>query len=232
LKSARAVLAGGPIHNDTTQILSHYHERAEVGCAFDVLGSDEDLVAAFAWRTASLTFDALRQRDELKVSWNDLLVHFYRLSKAHSQYMIVKNFYNNLTSENTKAELNQESIDVLYKLFRLYALHTLESEASEFYVSAAVTVRQIQLTRSSVMKLIKEIRPHAVKLVDAWDFSDFQLDSSLGRYDGNVYEDLFNRASEQNPLNNVVVDPYPTNDVLYKTDRFGKPNNSSKLSKL
>jgi acyl-CoA oxidase len=220
------------VSNDTTQILSYFYNRSEVGCAFDILGSDEDLVAAFAWRTAFLVFDALRQRDEQKKSWNDLLVHFYRLSKAHSQYMIVKNFYDNLKSEATKTELDEETTEIMFKLFRLYALHTLESEAAEFYTSASVTVKQIQLTRTSVMKLIKDIRPHAVKLVDAWDFPDFQLDSALGRYDGNVYEDLFKRASEHNPLNNIVVDPYPENDVLYKTDRFGKPTSNSKLSKL
>jgi acyl-CoA oxidase len=137
--------------------------------------------------------------------------------------MMVKNFYNTLISEQTRSELDPETTTVMFQLFRLYALQTLETEASEFYTSAAVTVKQIMLTRSAVMKLLKDIRPHAVKLVDAWDFPDFQLDSSLGRYDGNVYENMFNRASEQNPLNNVVIDPYPTSDVLYRTDEFGNP---------
>jgi acyl-CoA oxidase len=223
LKSARTVVAGEKPTNDTTNILTSFYQRAEVGCAFDILGSDKDLVDAFAWRASFLTFDALRQRDEVKTPWNDLLVHFYRLSKAHSQYMIVKNFYDKLTAEATKAELDEETIKIMFQLFRLYALNTLETEASEFYTSAAVTVKQIMLTRSAVMKLLKEIRPHAVRLVDAWDFPDFQLDSSLGRYDGNVYEDMFQRASVQNPLNNIVIDPYPTSDVLYKTDEFGNP---------
>ena len=65
------------------------------------------------------------------------------------------------------------------------------------------------------MRLLEEIRPHAVRLVDAWDFPDWQLDSSLGRYDGKVYEDMFYWASEQNPLNAITVDPYP---VLFKKD--------------
>jgi acyl-CoA oxidase len=105
----------------------------------------------------------------------------------------------------------------MHKLFRLYALHTLEQEASEFYTSSAVTVRQIQLARTnSVMKLLEEVRPHAVRLVDAWDFPDWQLDSSLGRKDGKVYEDMFYRASELNPLNDITVDPYPDSPVLFK----------------
>jgi acyl-CoA oxidase len=108
---------------------------------------------------------------------------------------------------------------LLHKLFRRFALHTLEKEASEFYSSAAVTVRQITLARTkAVMNLLAEIRPHAVRLVDAWKFPDWQLDSSLGRYDGNVYEDMFHRASELNPLNEVVFDPYPDSKVLFRKD--------------
>ena len=53
-----------------------------------------------------------------------------------------------------------------------------------------------------------EIRPHAVNLVDAWKVPDFLLDSALGRYDGKVYEDLFERAHRLNPLNEVTVNPY------------------------
>jgi len=107
----------------------------------------------------------------------------------------------------------------LHKLFRLYAFNTLEKAGSEFYSSSAVTIRQIQLVRSkTIMKLLEEIRPHALRLVDTWSFSDWQLDSSLGRRDGKVYEDLFYRASELNPLNGLTVDPYPDSDVLIKKD--------------
>jgi acyl-CoA oxidase len=107
----------------------------------------------------------------------------------------------------------------MHQLFRLFSLHTLEREAAEFFASGAVTVRQITLTRTTaVMKLLDEIRPHAVRLVDAWAIPDWQLDSSLGRYDGKVYEDLFRRASEENPVNDLTFDPYPWNKALLKNE--------------
>ncbi|OQV05430.1 hypothetical protein CLAIMM_10172 [Cladophialophora immunda] len=219
LKSARSVLQGKAPKNDTTRILGDFIRRRDIGCAFDVIGNDEDLVAAFAWRVSFLTFEALRHRDEDKQSWNSLLVDFWRLSTAHAQYMIVKNFHDALRDPGTQQQLDGETVALLHKLFRLYALHTLEREASEFYSSAAVTVRQITLARTkTVMTLLGEIRPHAVRLVDAWKFSDWQLDSSLGRYDGNVYEDMFHRASELNPLNSVVFDPYPDSKTLFRKD--------------
>jgi acyl-CoA oxidase len=219
LKAARSVLQGSAADNDTTRILRHFLDRQDVGAAFDVIGSDTDLVAAFAWRTAFLTFEALKHRDEEKKSWNSLLVDFWRLSTAHSQYMVVKNFHSALNDPQTAQSLDRETIALLHKLFRLYALHTLEREASEFFSSAATTVRQIQLARTkTVMKLLEEIRPHAVRLVDAWRFPDWQLDSSLGRYDGKVYEDMFFRASELNPLNKMTFDPYPDSGVLIRKD--------------
>ncbi|KAF2198728.1 acyl-CoA oxidase [Delitschia confertaspora ATCC 74209] len=219
LKSARHVLSGKPPNNNTTTILSTFLSRSDMGAAFDVLGSDSDLVSAFAWRTAFLTFEAAKHRDEQKKPWNDLLVDFYRLSKAHSQYLVVKSFYEALESDETKTKVDEPTLKLLKKLFRLYAMHTLEQEGSEFFASGAVTVRQITLARTvAVMKLLKEIRPHAVRLVDAWDFDDWLLDSSLGRSDGKVYEDMFYRASELNPLNEVVVDPYPGSKVLFKED--------------
>ncbi|KAI1616046.1 acyl-CoA oxidase [Exophiala viscosa] len=228
LKSARAVLKGKAADNDTTRILTEFIKRRDIGAAFDVLGNDDDLVAAFAWRVAFLTFEALRHRDEDKQSWNSLLVDFWRLSTAHAQYMIVKNFHQALNDSNTTKQLDPDTVSLLHKLFHLYALNTLESEASEFYSSAAVTVRQITLARTkAVMKLLEEIRPHAVRLVDAWKFPDWQLDSSLGRYDGKVYEDMFHRASEINPLNDITFDPYPDSKVLFKQDN--RANLRSKL---
>lgn len=216
-------MQGNAPNNDTTKIFTTFLQKQDIGAAHDVLGSDADLVAAFAWRTSFLTFEALKHRDVEKNSWNSLLVDFWRLSTAHSQYLVVKNFYEALHSESLRYELDPPTIDVLHKLFRLYALHTLEKEASEFYTSAAVTVRQIQLARTkSVMKLLEEIRPHALRLVDAWQFPDWQLDSSLGRKDGKVYEDLFYRASERNPLNGLTIDPYPDSDVLVKKDETAR----------
>lgn len=222
LKSARSVLSGAPPTNDTTQIFHTFLSRRDTGAAFDILDSDTDLVAAFAWRSAFLTFEALKHRDEDHQSWNSLLVDFWRLSTAQSQYLVVKNFHHALCTHAIRDELDPDTLALLRKLFRLYALHTLEQEAAEFFSSAAVTVRQIQLARTkAVMRLLEDIRPHAVRLVDAWCFDDWQLDSSLGRFDGRVYEDLFYRASELNPLNRLTVDPYPESGVIVRRDERG-----------
>ncbi|KAF4978174.1 hypothetical protein FZEAL_5419 [Fusarium zealandicum] len=219
LKSARAVLSGKAVDNSITRIFKEFIRRQDVGAAFDILDNDADLVDAFAWRVSFLTFEALKHRDEEKQSWNSLLIDFWRLSTAYAQYLVVKNFYEALQDEKTKASLEPSTLAVLHKLFELFALHYLSSHASEFFTSAATNVRQIQLARTKrTLSLLEDIRPHAVRLVDSWKFPDWQLDSALGRYDGKVYEDLFHRASETNPLNDLTIDPYPESPVLFKTE--------------
>lgn len=171
LKAARTVLKGNEPNNDTTEILHFYLKRQDTGAAFDILGKDEDIVSAFAWRSAYHTFEALRARDQEKKSWNSLLVAFYALSRAHSQYLVVKNFYETLQSPSISSELDPETLAIMHKLFRLYSLHTLVSESAEFFTSSACTVAQIRLARSkAIMQLLEEIRPHALRLVDSWDF--------------------------------------------------------------
>ena len=54
--------------------------------------------------------------------------------------------------------------------------------------------------RVEVRTLLREIRPDAVALVDAWGFSDSELQSALGRSDGKVYETLSQWARDE-PLN-------------------------------
>ena len=48
--------------------------------------------------------------------------------------------------------------------------------------------------------LLFKIRPNAVGIVDGFDIPDTLLESTLGAYDGNVYERLFAEA-QKSPLN-------------------------------
>ena len=63
---------------------------------------------------------------------------------------------------------------------------------------------QLDTVRNSVLQLLSVIRPNAVALVDAFDFPDALLCSVLGRYDGQVYDNLYNWAADS-PLNKTSV---------------------------
>jgi acyl-CoA oxidase len=93
---------------------------------------------------------------------------------------------------------------VLEQLFRLFVLHTISQEGSEFLASGYISARQYELIKQEVMTLLAEVRPNAVALVDAFKFPDYLLNSSLGSYDGNVYKDMTDRAGRE-PINGLTM---------------------------
>lgn len=67
-----------------------------------------------------------------------------------------------------------------------------------------LSVPQLSQISQRLKGLLSEIRPNAVALVDAFDYRDEMLNSALGRYDGNVYEHMFEWA-KRSPLNHTEV---------------------------
>lgn len=67
-----------------------------------------------------------------------------------------------------------------------------------------LSVPQLSQISQRLKGLLSEIRPNAVALVDAFDYRDEMLNSVLGRYDGNVYEHMFEWA-KRSPLNHTEV---------------------------
>lgn len=63
---------------------------------------------------------------------------------------------------------------------------------------------QVLQISTRVKELLSQLRPNSVALVDAFDFHDMKLNSVLGRYDGNVYENMFEWA-RNSPLNTTEV---------------------------
>lgn len=53
-------------------------------------------------------------------------------------------------------------------------------------------------------EMLRAIRPNAVGIVDGFDIKDEILGSTLGAYDGNVYERLYAEAMKS-PLNQESV---------------------------
>lgn len=113
--------------------------------------------------------------------------------------------------------LSTHTAETMAHLFQLYSLFTIDADARTFSTTKAVTPNSLDALSDTILVLMTEkIRPHAVKLVDNWAFPDYILDSALGRYDGKVYEDLFDRAHRQNPLNRTVFNVDWESDEIVK----------------
>lgn len=52
------------------------------------------------------------------------------------------------------------------------------------------------MIENKMLDLLAELRENAVGLVDAFDFKDRTLESTLGRYDGQVYQALYDSVKK------------------------------------
>ncbi|KAH7389471.1 hypothetical protein DE146DRAFT_163900 [Phaeosphaeria sp. MPI-PUGE-AT-0046c] len=165
---------------------------------------DQAIVEIFQWRAADLSYRAYQAREVEKKGWTKLMIQLHSLSRAYSEQILVSNFYNSFTATTS---LSFPTPEVLRTCFRLYALYTLDQYASSFTMTTSVTLECVYTLQDIILELMAELRPHAVKLVDAWSIPDWLLNSALGRSDGKVYEELFDMAHRRNPLNRVTFNP-------------------------
>ncbi|KAF8153565.1 peroxisomal oxidase [Mycena galopus ATCC 62051] len=116
--------------------------------------------------------------------------------------------------------LAQREAKVVAKVYLLYLLTTVESSLVDLLsfglFRAAPTGNPprsrdpTRVLRLAIAELCRELLPEAIGLTDAFGFSDWELDSALGVYDGNAYEALWARV-QQEPLNQTeVTEAYET----------------------
>ena len=97
------------------------------------------------------------------------------------------------------AKVDGELKTVLSDVCMLYGLYTIEENAGAFLQYEYFTPKQIEYIRSQTNFLCKAVRDQAIPLVDSFNFSDYIINSPLGRADGNVYVHYFDQVKRQNP---------------------------------
>ena len=91
----------------------------------------------------------------------------------------------------------------MYNLVSLYALTVIEDNIGDFLKEDYFNKLQIKYISNEIKRLLKKIRPNAVTLVDSFGFDDYFLNSALGRYDGDVYNELYDWVKKA-PMNNSI----------------------------
>ncbi|KAL0594645.1 Peroxisomal acyl-coenzyme A oxidase 1 [Plecturocebus cupreus] len=170
------------------------------------INSPDSLTEAYKLRAARLVEIAAKNlqtevihRKSKEVAWNLTSVDLVRASEAHCHYVVVKLFSEKLLKIQDKVIQA-----VLRNLCLLYSLYGISQNTGDFLQGSIMTESQITQVNQRVKELLTLIRSDAVALVDAFDFQDVTLGSVLGRYDGNVYENLFEWA-KNSPLNKAEV---------------------------
>jgi acyl-CoA oxidase len=194
-------------------IKSHKHQcqaRNEVEMRNTML-----LLPPFQYRAARILVGIAERMNYLVINehllpsqaWNHAQVEMARASRAYAQFLLLHNFVTGINDALTnETYVSQAEVQILQDLACLLALYWMERDLGDFLEVGVITIQQSQWIRVGVVHLLDRVRPNAVALVDARDFSDFRLKSSLGRFDGNVYPAIMTSAS-MDPLNRTEPGP-------------------------
>ncbi|KAF2707736.1 hypothetical protein K504DRAFT_446846 [Pleomassaria siparia CBS 279.74] len=182
---------------------------------YDIYNNEADIVRAFKDRVSFLVYNAYEKRVVQKQPWTDLMVDLHRLAIAHSESMLVENFYKAVFVSELNPSVDKTTATVMKDLFRLFAYTLIESKSAELIVSGALEPSALGDLTPKIQTLLRAVRPHAVRLVDAWSIPDYLLDSALGRADGDVYNALWQKAHLENPLNLTTFNPdFQTEEII------------------
>ncbi|XP_036966945.1 peroxisomal acyl-coenzyme A oxidase 1 isoform X2 [Acanthopagrus latus] len=141
----------------------------------------------------------LQHRKNQADAWNNSAIDLVKASDAHCHYVVVKLFTDKL------GEIGDTAVhSVVSSLALLYALHGITVNSGDFLQAGLLSVPQVLQISIRIKELLSQLRPNAVALVDSFDIHNKKLNSVLGRYDGNVYENMFEWA-RRSPLNATEV---------------------------
>lgn len=140
-------------------------------------------------------FDSATQRGlPFDEALNSVAIMAYKVAECHSVYAMARNNYAALLNY-VKDKAIIVALQHLFELMILIIIHEQSGDWIDFLSS-----KQLDQVYQRINVLLGLIRPNAVGLVDGFGFADSHLKSAIGRYDGNVYEEIYRQACT-NPLN-------------------------------
>ncbi|KAJ6701178.1 ELECTRON TRANSPORT OXIDOREDUCTASE [Salix koriyanagi] len=119
---------------------------------------------------------------------------------AHCQLIVVSKFIDKLQQDIPGKGVKQQLQNLCY----IYVVNLVHKYLGDFLSTGCITPKQASLANDQLRSLYSQIRPNAIALVDAFNYTDHYLGSVLGRSDGNVYPKLYEEAWKD-PLNDSVV---------------------------
>eukprot|EP01018_Ginkgo_biloba_P002589 Gb_10686 [translate_table: standard] len=161
------------------------------------------VLEAFEARSARLAVNCatrITRAANAEAGFSELSSELAEAARAHCQLIVVSKFI-----EKVQQDIPGEGVKrPLEELCSVYSLSLLHNHRGDFLSTGYLTSEQAALASDQLRVLYSQVRPNAVALVDAFNYTDHFLGSVLGRYDGNVYPHLYEEALKD-PLNESVI---------------------------
>lgn len=155
---------------------------------------------ARAVRLAVICAQNISKASNPEEGFSELSADLMEAAIAHCELIIVSKFIDRVQQDIEGHGVKNQ----LQILCNIYALSLLHKHLGDFLTTSCINSKQGALANEQLRALYTQLRPNAVALVDAFNYTDHYLGSILGRYDGNVYPKLYEEAWKD-PLNDSVV---------------------------
>ncbi|KAI9199240.1 acyl-CoA dehydrogenase/oxidase C-terminal [Polychytrium aggregatum] len=178
--------------NNLTQVLSARCQATQPDEIQDLetIGNAYNLVSANLVKKAGDEFESLRAKGLKEDEAYEECSHSrLAAAKMHSYGYLFHRFKDGIN----KAPASLKPI--LLTLCRLYGLYNIQENAGAFLQYQYFSGQQLDWVKGKVSELCKIVRNDAIALCDSFNFSDYVINSPLGRYDGNIYEAYFNTVN-------------------------------------
>lgn len=170
--------------------------------------SIEGIIEAFqysAGRMIQIANDNVERRKKTmshEMAVNATSIELASAAEMHCRAFLVQSSY--LTIQSLAKELSPAVGRVLLDIIELYAVDSALLNLKHLMRFVSISQEDVANLQDRLETALNRIRPNAVGIVDSFDISDKVLSSTLGAYDGNVYERLFEDAMKS-PLNQEPV---------------------------
>eukprot|EP00892_Ulva_mutabilis_P004748 jgi/Ulvmu1/2645/UM014_0097.1 len=144
-------------------------------------------------------------------AWNSSTTSLIAAARAHGLLVMLDDFL--ASCRSASVTMTPGTAKVLAQVGDLWAVDTLCQGMGDVLACGVLDITQAAIVEQYRRQLLRELRPNAIALVDSWAFTDYELNSALGKADGDVYADLLKRA-KVSPLN--ATDEGPAWETVLK----------------
>jgi acyl-CoA oxidase len=146
------------------------------------------LIDLYRSRAFSLVREAQQELQERR-DFNESSITLAAAARAHCYYFMLARFVDFVSAKDADVSCAA----ALRRLCTLWALtHIVDADGIAFH---HIDGQQTKFVHQAIVQLLRQLRPDAIALVDAFDIPDCTHESTLGCYDGNVYEALYDGAT-------------------------------------
>lgn len=154
-----------------------------------------NLVAAKVTEQATIQYKKLEKSGlEVDSIWEKLSQLRFKVARINTRSFLVKSFF-----EQVEKSASPATKKVLTELATLFALWSIEEEASVFLEFKFVTAEDLSQISLLVDEYCGKIREQAIGLTDSFNWSDYFINAPIGNYDGDVYRNYFRKITDRNP---------------------------------